>query len=440
MVEQSKSMMELEGNLIKMYLGEHIHICSRMTSGVVEHVIIKNDALDATNQYCINILHENRLRLPFHRELYALQKIHHNNLVRIHNIGKINRNSMAVCDYYSKKAKPKSRGQALAWLKELAVLCDNLRMNGTPLRRITCDDIMVGNNDEPIIRTLGWLNMYCEPTDYRAQYETAWSIDIQHDLLSFLLIAKEWLFGSSRIEIPDSVEDFIGWFLHACTAHNPHSTCKSAKDIFDFLQEVCGESKDDIRPFAGKVWSIEMFFLHHHPFTFVHIPKGRCHYRGVELLMERSLWISQKTVSVEMMSFILKKTVSELEKEGVSWMEAIRFCNHLSKICGYEAVYALTPTGQVKRNRDRKGFRLPFEAELMWGRYKATSFIFHSQEEWCFDSYEPDFWLQDIAYQPLERDETRGPCRVLVNKESRRGQHPEISLRDISFRLVWNGQ
>ena len=347
---------------------------------------------------------------------------------------------MAVCAYYSKEANPKSRCQALAWLKELAVLCDDLRESGTPLRRITPDDIMVGSNEEPIVRTLGWLNMYCEPTEHRARYEALWSRDIQHDLLSFLIIAKEWLFGSRKIEIPDTAEDFIGWFLHSCTAHYPQSICKNAKDIVDFLQEVCGEFKDDVRPFSGNSWSIEMFFLHHSPFTFVHIPKGRCHYRGVELLMEQSIWLSQKTVPVEMMALVLKKTKAELEKGGVSWMEAIRLCNSLSKMCGYEAVYTLTPTGQIKREIGRAGFRLPFEAELMWGRCKATSFIFHSQEEWCFDRYEADFWMQDVAHPPFEGDETRGPCRVLVNKEARRGQHPEISLKDTSFRLVWNGQ
>ena len=54
--------------------------------------------------------------------------------------------------------------------------------------------------------------------------------------------------------------------------------------------------------------------------------------------------------------------------ESVTWMDAVRFCNKLSQEDGLTPVYTIdgdTP-GQVKRNPDANGYRLPTEAEWIW--------------------------------------------------------------------------
>jgi formylglycine-generating enzyme required for sulfatase activity len=48
---------------------------------------------------------------------------------------------------------------------------------------------------------------------------------------------------------------------------------------------------------------------------------------------------------------------------NVSWYDAIKYCNWLSEVNGKEAVYEIKDNGEVIWHTDKKGYRLPTEAE-----------------------------------------------------------------------------
>lgn len=53
-----------------------------------------------------------------------------------------------------------------------------------------------------------------------------------------------------------------------------------------------------------------------------------------------------------------------LPVEGVSWWDAVRFCNALSRRDGYTPAYRLHPDGEdIEWDADADGYRLPTEAE-----------------------------------------------------------------------------
>lgn len=65
---------------------------------------------------------------------------------------------------------------------------------------------------------------------------------------------------------------------------------------------------------------------------------------------------------------VLRANAGERPVESVTWMDAIRFCNQLSKKDGLTPVYTImgdTPE-QVTRDPNANGYRLPTEAEWIW--------------------------------------------------------------------------
>ena len=203
------------------------------------------------------------------------------------------------------------------------------------------------------------------------------------------------------------------------------------------------ELDDTPQVFRAPEWSLELFFFHHIPLSFVHVPAGTCHYRSVELTVDQSLWISQKPISNELFALVLGKSLEGIQKCGLSWFEAVRFCNRLSELLGYEKVYRLTPRFGVERIVGAKGFRLPFEAEIAYSSRKATRFLFSScAQEWCQDSYLPERWNcaslnHDSSHQESKK---RKEEHVLYTSSSKLVcARPQKQMQDTSFRLVWNG-
>ncbi|WP_327371529.1 formylglycine-generating enzyme family protein [Streptomyces sp. NBC_01217] len=154
----------------------------------------------------------------------------------------------------------------------------------------------------------------------------------------------------------------------------------------------------------------------------------------------------------------------------VSWTQAVRFCNLLSRETGLEPCYSIgdDPDGQdVVCDRDADGYRLPSEAEWeyacragtsgtrygeldeiawyrgnsggavhdvgtkapnAWGLYDMIGNVW----EWCWDVYDPRVYGPYRVFRGGGGyDHPRG-CRA----SCRRRSHPTLRIDDLGFRLA----
>lgn len=159
---------------------------------------------------------------------------------------------------------------------------------------------------------------------------------------------------------------------------------------------------------------------------------------------------------------------SRLPVEGVSWWDAVRFCNALSRAHGFASAYRFEAGGEsVEWDTAAGGYRLPTEAEWEYACRAGTSgprygplddiawYRGNSDErihdvggkepnpwglydmlgnawEWCWDLYDPEVYGSYRVLRGGGWFDEHWSCRASVRRRS----HPTFRVEDVGFRLA----
>ncbi len=153
--------------------------------------------------------------------------------------------------------------------------------------------------------------------------------------------------------------------------------------------------------------------------------------------------------------------------EGVSWLEAIYFCNQLSLKEGLKSCYSIGVDGEVLWDQGAEGYRLPTEAEWEyacrggtngvrygvldeiawykensqgstqevgkkqpnpWGLYDMLGNVW----EWCWDVYDERVYQTYRIFRGGGWSDPERGCLAT----NRRRSHPTFAIDDLGFRLA----
>lgn len=152
---------------------------------------------------------------------------------------------------------------------------------------------------------------------------------------------------------------------------------------------------------------------------------------------------------------------------GVSWDEAVRFCNRLSELSGLARCYDVTAGGDVLFNLAAGGYRLPLEAEwehacragtttACYGKLEDVAWYAENSAgrihevglkqpnawgvhdmlgnvwEWCWDHLDPDVYRAYRVFRGGGWADQPWSCRA----SCRRGSHPSFRIDDLGFRVA----
>lgn len=156
-----------------------------------------------------------------------------------------------------------------------------------------------------------------------------------------------------------------------------------------------------------------------------------------------------------------------LPVEGVSWWDAVQYCNALSSQCGLTPVYRLGEDDAIAWDTSADGYRLPTEAEWeyacragttgprygaldeiawyrdnsgdqphdvagkqpnAWGLYDTLGGVW----EWCWDFADPERYGTYRVLRGGGWFDQHWSCRASV----RRGSYPGLRIDDAGFRVA----
>ncbi|MEN3584480.1 SUMF1/EgtB/PvdO family nonheme iron enzyme [Streptomyces sp. ZYX-F-203] len=159
-----------------------------------------------------------------------------------------------------------------------------------------------------------------------------------------------------------------------------------------------------------------------------------------------------------------------LPVDSVSWWEAVRFCNAVSRDRGLTPAYRLRSDERVEWHQSADGFRLPTEAEWehacragtsgpryaalddiawyransdgrvravggkapnAWGLYDTLGNVW----DWCWDVYDPEVYGTYRVLRGGGWFDEHWSCRA----SARRRSHPTFRVDDVGFRVARSG-
>lgn len=196
---------------------------------------------------------------------------------------------------------------------------------------------------------------------------------------------------------------------------------------------------------TGRTWNVEL-----HDFLIGRYPITQAQYAAVT-----GEWPS---------SYI----AAQCPVEGVSWIDAVRFCNILSRAADLHACYDIDEDGTgASLIPERNGYRLPTEAEweyacragtngprygeldeIAWyrensdghihevGRKQPNAWGLHDTLgnvwEWCADQYDPEVYGSYRMFRGGGWADSERGCLAT----NRRRSHPTFAIDDLGFRVA----
>jgi formylglycine-generating enzyme required for sulfatase activity len=200
---------------------------------------------------------------------------------------------------------------------------------------------------------------------------------------------------------------------------------------------------------------------------------GKNQTQTVENISIDSFQISKYPVTNQLYSKILGlELLNEAErnqpKVNISWIDAIQFCNGISKYFGIEEYYLIENNeANVQCNPQSKGFRLPTEAEwqytcksegklyqygdinsIAWCKENSNNMVHNVGEkqpnqwglydmlgntwEWCWDLFNQETYGEYRVFRGGSFAEESRICGATTRRKS----HPEFAIEDLGFRLA----
>ena len=416
-------------------------ICTENYWGGGTSMLVSHDHIQNGAQVCstITTLEDFSFRIPFHRECHALLESQHPGVLRAKRMVKVHHYPVFIQEGYEELPSMSDvcDKKRIEWITALAQTFDSLFDLNLAVRRVSLHDVVFSKEKKPLLRSLGWLATYFPTEDWREKLESSWD-DIRRDLISFLGIVAE-LFS-----LPFPKQSSLRECLSQMVDQDIPGSISCATDIADVMAELYKTGNTAVLEVAIPDWSIETLHIYHECLSMVCAPKGRYTEEGCIVIVPNQTWISQRPISRSLFALVLNRP-SDLAQEPVTditWWEAVRFCNLMSRLLHKKPVYHYCDNGTIKVDSAANGFRLPYSMEWLCVVRSNRDYVFQeNSHEWMQDrlgaraDWEGEFVFEidEVESTPLYKNK-----RVVDSKSGLEGRLPSQASADCGFRVVLN--